>query len=512
MADISARARTTPFPTQVALPRFARLDLRSPYLLLFLILLVSYSYVFPRWADWNQNSRFDLTRAIVEQGTLRIDDYASNTGDYATIDGHIYSDKAPGVSLIAVPVYGIVHVVRPLGPGWVAERIGEREAFTRTLNPDGAGTNADRVYQAFALWMVTLVCVAIPAALAGVLLARMTERICGCRTAGIGAALIVGVATPVFTYAQAFYGHIPAAVCIVGALALLVLLDGELSSRRLLGVGVLLGLAVLIEYPSAVVGLPVALYAVLLERRRAVLYGIAGALAPLAVLALYDLLAFGTPLPIGYEHSTLWQEQHQQGFLSLSAPTWTAFWGLTGGSFRGLFFFAPVLLLALPGVILGLRDRAARLPIAVVAIGFGGMLLFASSSAMWWGGFAVGPRYVLPAVPLLALPLGMTIAWVNRAALPVRLAGFIVTLGLTGISVVMTWGLTLAGQGYPPDTIRDPLVDYVWPAFRDGDVARNAGMVFGLSGVATLVPLVLVLALGMLLLVRALSDEAAVAA
>jgi hypothetical protein len=64
----------------------------SPYVLLFITLLVGYTYTPPRWQDWNQNSRFDLTMAIVDQGTFRIDDYVSNTGDYALVDGHAYSD------------------------------------------------------------------------------------------------------------------------------------------------------------------------------------------------------------------------------------------------------------------------------------------------------------------------------------------------------------------------------------------------------------------------------------
>lgn len=82
-----------------------RIGFRRDGLTIFLILLACYAYFLPRWADWNQNSRFDLVRAIVEKGTLAIDDYAANMGDHATINGHIYSDKAPGLSFAAVPIY-----------------------------------------------------------------------------------------------------------------------------------------------------------------------------------------------------------------------------------------------------------------------------------------------------------------------------------------------------------------------------------------------------------------------
>lgn len=502
MADVTAHTATTRvWPARVVAGRPERAWIRSPYLLLFLLLLTAYGYTFPRWADWNQNSRFNLTRAIVEQRTLRIDAYVANTGDYALIDGHAYTDKAPGMSLMAVPVHALAQVVRPFGPGWLAERLGANEAFAQTLNPDGAGTSAERVYIAASLYLAVLACVALPAALMGVMLARMVERASGCRTAGVLAAAIVGLATPVFTYSQAFYGHIPAAACLVGALAALVLSEARPSDRRLLLVGFLLGLAVLIEYPSAVAGFPIALYALYLAGRRAVLLGVAGALGPLAVLALYDMLAFGTPLPVGYEHSALWQEQHQQGFLSLTRPTVDALWGLTGGSFRGLFFIAPVLLLALPGCILGLAQRETRGVTLVVAAAFAGMLLFAASSVMWWGGFAVGPRYILPAVPLLTLPLGFVLARINRAARPWRAVGFVGVGVLSVVSGTLTWGLTFARQNYPPDTITDPVRDYVVPALRDGDVARNVGMAAHLTGPTSLLPLLLLLAgVGALLL------------
>src|ERR1700693_6077895 len=71
-------------------------------LLLFSVIFFSYAY-FYEGGGWNQNSRLDMVRAIVEQGTLRIDAYHENTEDKAFANGHYYSDKAPGVVLLAVP-------------------------------------------------------------------------------------------------------------------------------------------------------------------------------------------------------------------------------------------------------------------------------------------------------------------------------------------------------------------------------------------------------------------------
>jgi hypothetical protein len=55
---------------------------------LFLVLLFCYAYFQPKWADWNQNSRIDLTLALIEQRTVTIDRYYQNTGDYAYFNGH----------------------------------------------------------------------------------------------------------------------------------------------------------------------------------------------------------------------------------------------------------------------------------------------------------------------------------------------------------------------------------------------------------------------------------------
>ena len=223
-----------------------------------------------------------------------------------------------------------------------------------------------------------------------------------------------------------------------------------------------------------------------------------GALPPLLVLAIYDQLAFGTFKPVGYEHSTLWQDKHATGFMSLTHPTWHALWGLTGSPFRGLFFFAPVLLVALVGAVVGLRNARERTPVLVACVGWLGMLLFASSSVMWWGGFAVGPRYILPGVPLLALPLGVVLARINQARdQRLRLLGLAGIGALSAVSAALVWAASLAHQNYPPDTISRPLTAYAWPALRDGDVARNLGMALQLAGVASLIPLLLLLAVGM---------------
>lgn len=468
-----------------------------PHAILFCLLILVYCYTPPRWQDWNQNSRLDLTMAIVEQGSVRIDRYADNTGDYATIGGYRYSDKAPGLSLAAVPAYALVRVARPLGLGSLAERLGRSSGFASTLNPAGAGLSSQRIDQALALYLVTVATVVLMSAGLGVLIALVVERLWGCRTAGIATALVFALATPLFPYAQAFYGHLPAAACLFAAYALVVLRPGSAFGwRRLFCIGALLACAIVIEYPALLVAAPIAIWVLALARGRAIVPSMAGALGPIAALVVYDLVAFGTPWPIGYAHSTLWQGQHQQGFMSVTYPKWAAIEGLLFSPFRGLIFYSPVLLLALIGIGLALRDQQRRAATLVALTGLGAIFLFTASSAMWWGGFSVGPRYLLPGLPLLAVPFGAFVAWCNRQTFSLRIAGWGLTAALAAVSAILIWTTTFARQNYPPDTLRRPLEEYVLPALREVDIARNVGMILGLHGITSLVPLVIILTVG----------------
>src|SRR5260370_2392205 len=88
---------------------------------LAILLLASYAY-FYEGGGWNQNTRFDLVRAIVEGHTLRIDLYHENTGDKARVGDHFYTDKAPGASLTAAPGVRLARALRRATGGHTQRR------------------------------------------------------------------------------------------------------------------------------------------------------------------------------------------------------------------------------------------------------------------------------------------------------------------------------------------------------------------------------------------------------
>ena len=207
-------------------------SIRIHALLIFGVIFFSYAY-FYEGGGWNQNSRFDLVRAIVEQGTLRIDGYDENTGDKAFANGHYYSDKAPGLALLAVPV---AVATRPLLRG-----VGVNPASPRGL--------VDLAYD------VTVFAVALPMAAACACLFWICLQLGSNLSGSTFAALALGLATPMWAYSTLFWGHALAGVCLVFAFACALKLRGGVSSTGDVFWGLVLGLTAgmghVTEYPSA---------------------------------------------------------------------------------------------------------------------------------------------------------------------------------------------------------------------------------------------------------------------
>ena len=157
--------------------------IRTRALLIGVVVLVAYVY-FYQGGGWNQNSRFDLVRAMVELGTLRIDAYRENTGDKAFANGHYYSDKAPGLALLAEP---IAEATRPL------LRAGE-------VDPDSARGLVAMSY------VVTVFGVALPMAVACAVLFLIALQLGSDTSAAAFGALALGLATPMWAYFHAVLG------------------------------------------------------------------------------------------------------------------------------------------------------------------------------------------------------------------------------------------------------------------------------------------------------------------
>jgi hypothetical protein len=459
---------------------------------LFALVFCAYAY-FYQAGGWNQNSRFDLVRALVDGRTASIDAYHANTKDKARRDKVYYSDKAPGVSWLAVPAYAAVRMVSA-APPWDPELL------------------------AWGSYLATVSAVALPSTFGVVALEWLLAAFGLAAGVRGGVALAYGLGTLAFPYSTLFYGHQTAAAFLIGGFAVLVRARHRQRVRaddpgraELLGAGLLLGAAVACEYPAALAALPIVIYAWhCLRPRSRVLWLLAGMALPGLAVAAYHEAVFGSPLALPYDFSTR-RHRHQGFFMGLGMPRGEALWHLLASPFRGLFYSSSWLLLALPGAVRLWRGRRFRAEAAVCLAAFGLFVWMNASLVDWDGGWALGARYLVPTLPFLAvLAAGLAVRREGAPA-PAR-AVWIVGLVLVGLSPF----LMLAGTAVRPEVpnlLRQPFTDLVLPAFARGDLAQNTQSIdsvrpveggprqawnlgqklFGLDGLPSLVPLLVAL-------------------
>jgi hypothetical protein len=153
---------------------------------------------------------------------------------------------------------------------------------------------------------------------------------------------------------------------------------------------------------------------------------VAPVIAGIGLSLAYDVLRYGAPLRGPYESDA-------QGF---SEPLLKGLYGLLLSPGVGIFVYVPVLALAVIGFAsLFRRYRAVAIVIAALV---GLRLLFFARWWDWSGGATEGPRFLVPLIPVMLLPVAFVYGRRWRVAIAVLAAGgFIVEL----VSQLVPYGL-----------------------------------------------------------------------
>jgi hypothetical protein len=455
--------------------------------------LLAYSSMFAGITVPNERSRVYLSVALVDHGTLTIDPAIERFGpvaDAARFEGRVFTDKAPGSSLLGAIVYGAARV------------------FTA---PEDWSIEA----------LVTLMRTAlmVPLGAFGFLLLRAFLRRLEVSEPAIDiASLAFALGSAAFHYAAAFVGHDIVAVLLLLALYLVWEAPagrsgGPSLGRHALG-GAAAGLAGLTEYQAVIVAGMIFLFVASRNRAepsRVVAFAL-GALPFAGLLLAYDTLAFGGPFELSYQHllDARVQARHARGIAGVGMPIAEATRGILVSFHRGLLATSPIALLA-PLGLLALARRGER-GLALLLAGFVGyFLLFVFGADMWFAGWGFGPRLLVPCFGALFLLVGVGL---DRALERPLVGG--VARGLAAYGIVVYGLVTEVFAELPPE-IQNPLVDVVKPALERGLHSPNLLTRFGLpGGVTTLAPAwaLMAVALGVVLFagLPRLRSRAAVAA
>jgi hypothetical protein len=374
------------------------------------------------------------------------------SGDMAFARGHFYPNKAPGTSFIAVPAYWLVyHLEKFLGAN-------PDEWWTLTLNA----------------WLISVLSIGLLSAISVVLFYDLALAFSGGRaTLSLAAAIAFGFGTMLFPYATTLYEHNIIAAGLLASFYLLYRVKTASAAAIANGgrgkpvlylfiSGICAGYAAITNYIIAFVVAILGGYLLLSVRRpRAWLWFGLGMLGPLLLVCTYNQACFGTPFTINYQYQNPLFLHTGKAFLDVFVTPRTFDGSVLAylkqvfsvllivliSPFRGLFFNAPVLLMSVVGLVDLFRRKDLRAEAWLVTSVLLFFLLFISHFNGWYGGWASGPRYLVPALPFLCVP--MVLGFVRLPKL---------SLVLTAISVAIQFLITAVDAQAPVGVAGNPVI------------------------------------------------------
>lgn len=310
-------------------------------------------------------SMLSVTESLVKRG-----DYDTNQILWMGLQqgtfgrgGELYSRKGGGTSLAALPLAWLGQIV----PSW---------GFVQT----------------------TLLLNVFVTVLSGLLLFLYLRRLGYSWQVGLVVALLFGLGTMAWPYSKYFFSEPLNGLALLATAYFLLRFKESRGFCDLALAGASLGLAMATRLATAALAplflLPLLAYS--LPRNRRLIPSLAAFTIPLILWGLligdYNYLRFGNPLTTGY----LPQE-------SFRTPLLTGLAGLLISPGRGLFLYCPIFLATPFAFFLFLRRHRIEglLSLSLVTI----HTLLYSKWFMWHGGFAWGPRFLVPIIPFLVIPL-----------------------------------------------------------------------------------------------------------
>lgn len=370
---------------------------------IFLTLLIF--FVFYQRPPSFANRYLFLTYSIVDNKALNIDLYHEGTGDKSFYEGHYYLAANPGLSLMAVPVYGATRFLPKIFTG-----LGARShtinhlSINILLNSLLVCLTAVMFFRVLSLW--------------GLDEGRKTFL-----------SLALGLGTISFNYSLEYF-----AASTVGTffafLSFYILTYANAKGGnelyfspplfRLFASGLCCGTCVLIGFEYVFFAVVFWLYAASrLKFSRLALFTAAICLSLLPLL-IYQKLCFGGYLTTYGSHMVAkeFTSDFEAGFMGFSEFSWAVLGELAVGLRRGYFSHMPIMLLPMAGIVVYACRSARRKPFARLApvLPSGALretvfaaalpvvyLLSFSASSYWEGGSSFGPRYFLATVPFFLL-------------------------------------------------------------------------------------------------------------
>ncbi len=350
----------------------------------------------------NTSSRYALTEAIVENGSLELNEKQArfSAPDLIYVNNKFYSIFTPGVSFLAVPFY-------QLGKHWMTP-----EFTTFGLN------------LVFALLNVLLII-------------RLTHKLTGSVTASLFAGLTFLFASNAHAYALTLTQHHG---------AIFIMLLGIFAALRKPGwlngfwFGLLCGLGLLFDFPNLFIMLPIGIFMLgqyftvsregektKLTLKLSLISILLGIIPLVGLYGWYNTQTVGSPTGVAQfvGRTNYFDTAEQKAELALKKETVDVWQSqlpfstrlqLQGAHIlfvsneRSWLHYSPILLTSLFGVWYATRTKELQNANMLFVFIFIMNVLVYISVGDPWGGWSFGPRYLLPGAAIAAVYVGMVVA------------------------------------------------------------------------------------------------------
>ncbi|MFH1055094.1 MAG: glycosyltransferase family 39 protein [Candidatus Altiarchaeota archaeon] len=357
---------------------------------------------------------YQLTREIADNGRLNVFDDVSGLKNPISLSrgvgGRVYITHSPGLSFLGVPFYILL-----------------REPGLYLLN----------------VLLGWLTCVFI----------YYTCELYVTKDSAAKTTMFFGLGTMMFTYSEVFYADILSAALVSGSFYFMLRYSKLGGLRHMVYSGLLAGLMPLSKPTLVSLAFVLALYAAYKRGFKAVGFFALGFILLGWVFIAYNMVCFGMPFMTGY-NTTL---QSLNGELTLIDHTSSYFWSNNLMKTVPLMVLIlvmtqPIVLASVVGILKEKRDENSVVAISVVIL-----LLIYGRFFSPLGTWCWSVRYLLPALPLLALPFSFSY---ERELVPHYLvwALFYISLLLTILSLAPAVWHAFSGMSLVEMANLNPLI------------------------------------------------------
>lgn len=396
------------------------LKTKNVYKFLIVYLLLVYGY-FYQSGFLDEQARFDMVRSIAMHKQL----YSLsplNATEYVVFEKKHYCVKPPGGIFL-----GVI-------PFWVGFH------FSNLFDL------AQQVKWSINLHIATVFSVSLISAFGACAVYSIAAFMAKSSAIGLLLTFIYSLATLIFPYSTLFYGNVISGALLIISFAIIFFEAHKEQKRPLSGFGEIMkiiisgvcgGYAVTAEYPTLLIAGIIGLYVLLsykkLSLRHIVLWGF-GFLLGFGVIFWYNNHIFHNPLKTGY--SLYGNPENQvnleqtKGFLGISKTDFNILYAITLSTYKGLFYYNPVLLLAPISALIGwFLNRRFRLEIVISFLIVVIFLIFnasyGTSTILFWGGNSCGPRRIVPMIPFLVVLLAVGCRYLIWLIIPLGMLSFV---------------------------------------------------------------------------------------